>query len=344
VLGLDRFVPPHAFGSSHGRTRIIRQAYFEDPLYVPMVQRAYALWHELERLSGRELMRITGGLMIGPRDGALVDGALRSAQRHQLAHRLLSAAQVRERFPALQPHEPMVAVWEPDAGMLFPEACIEAHLALARSSGATLRMGEPVSAWATDGDGVQVSTAHGDYRAGRLLLCAGAWMPSLLPTLQPMLTVERQVMYWFTPREPAALFTSEACPIHLWEVAPGRYFYGLPDVGDGVKMAMHHGGERCDPDSLRREVDPAELADIRAMARRHVPLADGALRETAVCMYTNTPDEHFRIDWHPLHPQVLVASACSGHGFKFASAIGEMLEQRLSGHMPEFDLQVFRWR
>jgi sarcosine oxidase len=344
VLGLDRFTPPHRFGSSHGRTRIIRQAYFEDPLYVPMVQRAAMLWSQLEQLSGQVLMRRTGGLMIGPRDGVLVDGALRSALQHGLAHRLLSAAEVRRSYPALQPTDDMVAVWEPDAGMLFPEAIIDAHLSLARAARATLHFDEPVSGWRSDAGAVRVSGAQRDYHARWLLLCAGAWLPSLLPAVQPLLSVERQVMYWFTPIDRPALFTAEACPIHLWEVEPQRYFYGLPDVGDGVKIAMHHGGERCEAHTLRREVDPAEVQAIRAIAQRHVPLAAGTLRDAAVCMYTNTPDEHFRIGRHPQHAQVLVASACSGHGFKFASCIGEMLEQQVSGRESPFDSALLRWR
>jgi sarcosine oxidase len=340
VLGLDRFTPPHALGSSHGHTRIIRQAYFEHPLYVPLVQRAYELWAELERQSGQALLRITGGLMIGRRDSVLVEGAVHSAQEHRLAHELLTPAQVRSRFPALRPDDDMVAVWEPHAGILCPEACTEAHLRQAALSRASLRYGETVSAWHADGDGVRVLTDQGDYRAGQLLLTAGAWMTSLLPGLNLPLSVERQVLYWFTPRD-AAVFAPERCPIHLWEVSPGRFFYGFPDTGDGVKVAMHHGGEATTADGLRREVGDDEVAAIREMARRFVPLADGELRTTAVCMYTNTPDDHFWIDRHPQHAQVLIASACSGHGFKFSSAIGELLSQLLTGRQPGFDLRVF---
>src|ERR1051326_8689743 len=183
VLGLDRFTPPHTFGSSHGQTRIIREAYFEHPVYVPMVQRAYELWVELATRSRTELFRQTGGLMIGPPESVVVSGARRSADTHRLPHEILSAHEIRRRFPALRPSEDMMAVLEPRAGILFPERCIAAHLALAGEHGATLRCAEPVVRWGPDGDGVHVSTAKGEYRAGQLILSAGAWINSLLPGL-----------------------------------------------------------------------------------------------------------------------------------------------------------------
>ena len=344
VLGLDRFTPPHSFGSSHGQTRIIREAYFEHPMYVPLVQRAYQLWDELEDSSGRELLRITGGLMIGRPDGVLVSGARRSAEQHRLGHELLTAAEVLARFPALRPADDMVALWEPRAGILFPEACVGAHLALAQASGATLRYDEPLMSWRSEGDGVRVVTDHGEYRAGQVLLTAGGWIQSLVPELNLPFTVERQAVYWFAPRIDPAIFAPARCPIHLWEAAPGEFFYGFPDLGDGVKVARHHAGEAADPERLRREVSDAEVAAMRELVRRFLPDADGALRSTSVCMYTNTPDEHFWIDRHPVHPQVLIASPCSGHGFKFSTVIGEVLAELLDNGQSRFDLSLFRRR
>ncbi|MEO7851222.1 MAG: N-methyl-L-tryptophan oxidase [Rubrivivax sp.] len=346
VLGLERFGAAHALGSSQGRSRIIRQAYFEHPLYVPLVQRAQLLWRQLELQSGRSLLRTTGALMIGRPDSVLVEGALRSAREHRLQHALLTAAEVHSRFPALHPTADQVALWEADAGVLDPQACIEAHLQLAASHGAALRFDEALSAWQADGDGVRLHTTQGEYRADQLLFCAGAWMPSLLPELDLRLSVERQVTYWFTPQEPA-LFTPAACPVHMWQLASGEFFYGLPDSGDGVKVGLHHGGEITQAETLRRDVGDDEVAAMRALLRRLMPLADAQPHEATVCMYTNTPDEHFLIDRHPAHAQVLIASACSGHGFKFSSCLGELLAQQLTGHAaqaPAFDLSVFARR
>ena len=344
VLGLDRFAPPHSFGSSHGLTRIIREAYFEHPVYVPLVQRAYQLWADLEKESGRNLFRQTGGLMIGPPSGVVVNGARRSAERHQLAHEILSAAQVRERFPALQPTDEMIAVLEPRAGILFPEACIESHLLLAQRHGATLRLNEPISRWEVNGSGVNVATPQAAYHAARLVFTAGGWVQSLLPELNLPFTVERQILFWFDARANASLFGPERCPIHLWEYAPRRFFYGFPDLGDGVKVARHHEGEKTSADSIRREVSSEEAASMREILRRFLPNADGPLRSAVVCMYTNTPDEHFWIDWHPQFSQVLIASPCSGHGFKFSSAIGEAVCDLVMGGKSRLDLSLFRRR
>jgi sarcosine oxidase len=344
VLGLDRFTPPHSFGSSHGQTRIIREAYFEHPLYVPLVRRAYELWAELEHSSGRHLLRITGGLMIGQPDSVLVSGARRSAEQHRLRHELLTAAEVATQFPALRPTDDMVALWEHRAGILFPEACVGAHLEQAQTHGATLRYGEPLVSWRSDGDGVRVVTDRGEYRAGQLLLAAGSWIRSLVPELNLPFTVERQVLYWFAPRADPGSFAPARCPVHLWEAGPRNFFYGFPDLGDGVKVGRHHAGEVADPDRLRREVDDSEVAAMRELMVRFLPDADGALRSTAVCMYTNTPDEHFWIDRHPEHAQVLIASPCSGHGFKFSSVIGEVLAELLISGKSRYDLSPFRWR
>jgi sarcosine oxidase len=340
ALGLDRFAPPHSSGSSHGKTRIIREAYFEHPLYVPLVQRAYELWAELERQTGRSLLRQTGGLMIGRPDGAVASGARRSAEVHRLRHEILAATEVRRRFPGLQPNDEMVAVWEPRAGILFPEACIEAHLGLARKHGAELRMDEPALCWKPDGDGVRVFTAKDEYLADQLLLTAGGWIQALLPDLQLPFVVERQVQFWFEPTNPE-WFQPGRCPIHIWEHEPGRHFYGFPDLGEGVKVAGHHEGEAVDPDSISREVTPQEVETMRRLVRRFLPGADGPLRSAVVCMYTNTPDHHFFIDRHTAHPQVLIASPCSGHGFKFSSAIGEVLANLLTGEPCGFDLSLF---
>jgi sarcosine oxidase len=342
VLGLDRYSPPHTLGSSHGQTRIIREAYFEDPLYVPLVQRAYELWAELEREAGRKLFQQTGGLMIGRPQGMVVSGAKRSALEHKLSYEVLSSAQVSRRFPALRPDEEMAAVWEPRAGILFPEACVESHLALARKHGAVLGLDEVVLDWKPDGTGILVKTVKGEYRAGALILAVGAWAPSLLAELSLPLKVERQVLYWFRPRTETNIFRPENCPIYLWEYAHNRTFYGFPDLGEGVKVARHHEGKEADPNNVFREVVPEEIEAMRELVRRFLPEADGALNSATVCLYTNTPDHHFLIDKHPAHSQVVIASPCSGHGFKFSSAIGEVSADLALEGKSRFDLSLFR--
>lgn len=344
VIGFDRFTPPHAFGSSHGDSRIIREAYFEDPVYVPMVQRAFDLWHELERLSGTALLRQTGGLMIGSSDSALVEGARRSAVVHGLRHSTLSAGDIHARFPALNPEPEMIGIWEPRAGVLAPEACVAAHLEQAQRHGAMLQFGESVTRWQSKAGHVSVVTKLGEYRARRLVISAGAWVSSLLPGMTLPFRVERQVLHWFEPVGEVDAFTPERCPVHLWQFDGNRFFYGFPDKGAGVKVAFHHGGQSTTVEELRREVTVADVEEVRAAVRRFVPLADGPIRRSVVCMYTNTPDEHFWIDAHPESPDVLVASACSGHGFKFAPVIGEILGDLVEGSQPRFDLSRFRWR
>ena len=341
VLGLDRFSPPHARGSSAGRTRIIREAYFENPAYVPLVQRAYELWDALAADTGRTLRLATGGLMIGNPEGALVTGAYASARIHALAHEVLEPAEIARRFPALAPGPTDVAIWEPRAGVLFPEACIAAHLEQAASAGAELVVDEPVLSWSAGAGQVEVRTAAGRYRAAHLIVAAGAWAREFLPRLDLPLVVQRQTLFWFRPAAHAAHFLPERFPIFIWEDEPGRFIYGFPELGDGVKIARHQEGETTDPDAVRREVPDAEAEPLRAVIRRLIPDADGPLLEREVCLYTNTPDGHFVLDVHPEHPEVLIASPCSGHGFKFASALGEVMADLVTGAKPRFDLELF---
>jgi sarcosine oxidase len=339
LVGLDRFAPPHRLGSSHGRSRIIREAYYEQPAYVPLVQRSYDLWAELERESGRPLLRLTGGLMAGPADGVLVRGARRSAAAHGLACEDLSVPEIRKRFPAFAPDAGMVGVFEPRAGVLFPEAGIEAALAGAAASGADLRVDEEAQEWRAESGAVHVQTARGSFSAGTLVLAAGAWLPRLVPGLP--LTVERQVLHWFEPLRDHRLLAPEVCPIALWEVEGGRIFYTIPDLGDGVKAAIHYGGEVTDAERVRRDVTPEDEAAVRSLLERLVPGAAGRRRESSVCLYTNTPDRHFLIDRHPEHPQVLLVSPCSGHGFKFAPVVGEIVADLVTEGASRFDLRPF---
>jgi sarcosine oxidase len=341
VLGLDRYAPPHARGSTHSRTRIIREAYFEHPAYVPLVQRAEQLWSELEREVDEPLYVRTDGLMIGPERGTLVAGARASAEQHHLPYELLTAAEVRRRFPALAPSDDAVALREPHAGVLFPEACVRTLLSCAARFGADLRTNEPMLSWRVERGAVHVVTAMGENVADHLVLALGPWLPEYLNGAQIPLTVERQMQHWFSPRANAERFTAQHLPIALWET--DRLFYTLPDFGDGIKIAIHHDGEITDPHRVRRTINEDEDATARALVERYLPDASGELRDRAVCLYTNTTDGHFLIDLHPVHPQILIVSACSGHGFKFATAIGEIVAQMLLGERRE-DLELFKYR
>lgn len=344
VIGLDRFAPPHGLGSSHGDSRIIREAYFEHPSYVPFVRRAYLLWEEIERESGRGLLSRTGGLMIGPRDGALVTGALLSATTHGLPHELLDAKEISRRVPAFRPHADWMGVWEPNDGVLRPEAGIAAMLGTAARHGARLHTNEPAIAWRAHGEGVAVTTARGAYHAAACVLAAGAWMPRLLPDLP--LTVARQLLFWFEPVGARNAHDAGLCPISIWEYGDERFFYSFPRSEQGVKVAIHGRGSLADPDHLDREVRPEEVAEVRALLHEYMPFASGPLTASVACMYTNTPDGHFVLDRHPEHAQTLIVSACSGHGFKFAPVVGEAVADLLVEGRTRHDLSRFgarRW-
>jgi sarcosine oxidase len=342
ALGIDQFEPPHTLGSTHGRTRIIREAYFEHPLYVPLVRRAYELWDELERESGRTLFHRTGGLMIGTADGIIVAGSRRSAEEHAVPHEMLTAAEVRRRWPAFDPPDDHVALFELRAGLLLPEQCVQTYLELATRQGATVRTGERVLAWRPDSDGVSVTTSAASYRAARVVFTAGAWLTELVADVALPLAVERQMFHWFAPASSPELHAAARCPLALWEFERERALATFPDLGDGVKVGIHHEGEITDPAGVRRSTTPEEDADVCALLSRLMPRAAGAQREARVCLYTNTPDHDFVIDAHPAHPGVLLVSPCSGHGFKFASAIGEIAADIATRGASAFDLSPFR--
>ncbi len=328
VLGLERFSPAHDRGSSHGRSRIIRQAYFEGPEYVPLLLRAYELWEELERETGSELMTLTGGLMLGRREGELVPGSVASADEHDLPYEMLEAGEIRRRFPAFSPDPETVALFETRAGFVRPEETVKAHLDRAASLGAELRFEEPVLSWEASGEGVRVETPGGSYEAGRLVVSPGAWAPRLLAELGLPLEVTRQVMYWFEPRGDMGLFSPERFPTFIWEPDDGNMFYGFPVQDDdrGVKAAFYRAdGVPTDPETIDRTVSEEEAAFLRGYLAEHIPDLAGRCLDAKACMYTNTPDEHFVISAHPDHPQVFIACGFSGHGYKFCSVVGEIL-------------------
>jgi sarcosine oxidase len=339
VLGLEAFTRAHDLGSSGGLTRIIRLAYFEHPAYVPMLRAAWELWPQVAADAGAELLLHTGGLYCGRAGSTVLEGSLRSAREHDLPHELLDAAEAHRRFPALNLDDDMQALHEPLAGLLFPEKCIDAHLALAERHGATLRFGERATAWRGDGDGVEVTTDAGTYRADRLVIAAGAWLPKLTPELRLPLAVERNPLFWFEPKADADLLGPDRLPVWIIELDEEHAFYGFPALpGQGFKAARHHGGLAADPDTLDREVHPSDEAPVRAFLERYLPAANGRRLDAKVCMYTNTPDYDFIVDFHPANERVIVLSPCSGHGFKFSSVIGVIAADLAIDGRTDFDI------
>ena len=342
VVGIDRFSPPHALGSSHGRSRMIREAYYEHPLYVPLVQRAFALWGELERAAGdRPFFMRTGGLMIGEASGALVSGTLASATAHHLQHEVIEARDLHRRYPAFAPLDEMVGVLEHRAGILLPEPIIQAHLELAEHHGATLLRDVQVHGWDRTADGIEIRTGGETIVARQVVVAAGPWTGQLLADLALPLAVERQVIHWFDPVRFPEYFEPQRMPVSIWELENGTLFYTKPDLGDGVKIGIHHSGLTANADAVDRTISEAEDALIYDLLRRFVPFAKGHMRERAVCLYTNTPDAHFVVDRHPSAPEVLVLSPYSGHGFKFASVLGEIAADLVTTGSSAFDLSPF---
>jgi sarcosine oxidase len=345
VLGLEQFTSGHDRGSSHGRSRIIRQAYFEDPAYVPLVLRSYDLWRRLEEDSGERLLTVTGGLMIGRPDSELVSGARRSAELHGLDHDILDAADLARRHPLLRPAADDVALFEPHAGFVDPERAVIAHNRVAQSAGADLLFDEPILDWGADGEHVWVRTAKARYEAGHLVLAAGAWMPQLSALRSVELVVTRQVLCWFDPPAGVEPFRPERFPVYIWELDAERTFYGFPNQDGppgGVKVAFFHRDERADPDDLDRAVPAADVATLLDVVRAKVPAAAGELLAAIVCMYTLTSDHHFLIDSHPACANVTLASPCSGHGFKFTPVIGEILADLALDGKTAHPIDLFR--
>ena len=332
VLGLERFDIPHAMGSSHGVTRIIRLPYYEDPAYVPLLRRAYELWREAERATGESLLILTGSLDGGPEDGDVFAGALASARLHGLAHEVLTGAEVNERFPGYRLPPALRAVFQPDGGLVASERAIVAHVRAAQAEGAEIHARERVLGWdAGRGGGVSVTTDKGRYEAGRLVLTAGAWAAELARPLAGLAVPERQVLAWLQPHRPE-WFGPDRFPVFNLQVEEGRY-YGLPVYEvPGFKFGRyHHQGETGAADTLLREPDAADEALLRGFGERYFPEGSGPTMALRACMFTNTPDEHFILDHHPGCPQVVVASPCSGHGYKFCSVIGEILADLATG-------------
>lgn len=333
VLGLERFDIPHNMGSSHGISRIIRMPYYEDPAYVPLLRRAYELWGEIEATTGEELLVITGSIDASPEDDALFQGALNSARLHDLPHEVLTGGEVNARYPGYRLPSSHRAVFQERGGLIASERAIVAHVRAAQEHGAEIHAREAVLGWEVrpSGDGVVVTTDRGRYEGARLVLAAGAWIGDLEPSLRPVAVPERQVLAWLQPQRPE-LFALDRFPVFNLQVEEGRY-YGFPIYEvPGFKFGRyHHRGETSRADDVRREPDAEDERLLRAFSQRYFPEGSGATMALRSCMFTNTPDEHFILDRHPAHEQVVLVSPCSGHGYKFCSVIGEIIADLASG-------------
>ena len=327
VLGIEQFTPPHDKGSSHGDTRMIRQAYWESPDYIPLVLRAYELWEKLEHVAGTKLLTITGGLILGSASSQLVQGGIAAARAHRIKYSVLSPAEIRARFPAITPLEDDVAVHEELAGYLFPEECIRAQLKLAAQSGAELHFDEKVVKWNAQPGRVEVTTERAVYEAERLVIAAGPWASHALRNLLP-LRVTRQVMTWVQPVGGVNPFLPGRFPVFLCDSPDGLPGYGFPAVAGssgGVKAAIHGSDIECTPDTIDRVIHEVDCGEVKRRLTPRFPALNGEVLKAATCMYTMTPDEHFIIGLHPHFPSVSIACGFSGHGFKFSPVVGEIL-------------------
>jgi monomeric sarcosine oxidase len=326
VLGIDRFHIGHDRGSSHGQTRVIRQAYFEHPSYVPLCIASYRGWRELEQRVGEQLLFQVGLLEIGPADGVVVPGVLRAAEFHGLAVDELGRREARRRFPQFALPQGARTVFEAAAGYLLVERCVIAHAHAAADLGAECHTDETVRSWRAEDGSVEVTTERSTYHAQRLVIAAGPWSTRLLADLGLSITVRKKHLYWFAD-DSDAYRLEPRCPVFLYEEVEG-VFYGFPAIDSrGVKVGEHTGGAIVvgDPAMEHRELDPQDQARVESFVARSLPRLSQRLMDHTVCFYSMSPDEHFWIDRHPEYPQVAIAAGLSGHGFKFAPVLGEVL-------------------
>lgn len=338
VLGFDSHPARHRHGSSHGETRLVRQAYFEGKDYVPLARRAWSLWKELERAAGTHLLTQSGVLVAGPEADPrrMVDRVVGAAREFDLPYEMLGSDKIRERFPGFSLPAAWDAVLEPVAGYVNPELAIEAHCRLAEEAGASLMRNETVEQidWA---GGVKVKTNRGTYSADKLIIAVGPWAPEFLKEARLPLVARRKVVAHFDPIETGAL-GPDKFPGFFLSLDSGE-FYGFPyQQGQGVKIARHDGGDNCTPGTIDRAVSDSETDELRGVLNDYVPAASGRLRDAYTCMYTMTPDQHFVVDAHPNHADCWIATGCSGHAFKFTSVLGEVLADMAVGASPKCDI------
>jgi sarcosine oxidase len=341
VLALEQFALGHDRGSSHGHTRIIRKAYYEHPDYVPLVCRAFERWYDLEQRQGLHLLNECPCLSIGRSESAMIAGVRASAAQHRLPVETLSASELRQRYPAFRFGEDYVGVLERSAGFLYVEDCVQAHVCEAVRLGATIRDNEPVISWQADEREVTVQTAENRYTAARLVITAGPWAGQLLARQGAFLRVMRQVVQWFGTHDDR-LFRRDVFPLYIADTPQG-HFYGFPVLNAyGAKVAQHYGApELTYASEIERAIKPEDEENARAFLREYLPMIDGPCRRASVCIYTLTPDRHFVIDLHTDHANVALAVGFSGHGFKFAPVVGEILADLADSGRTDLPIGMF---
>jgi sarcosine oxidase len=332
VLALEQFNLLHSLGSSHGQSRLIRLAYYEHPDYVPLLKRAHELWREMQAKQG-DIFRQSGVIYLGPPSSPLISGSEASARKYDIPHEMLDRRELRARFPQFEVPEDYLGMFEPAAGILRPESILHHYLSAALSTGVQIHACEPVTSWQATASSVTIETAKATYTAKHLIFCSGAWTGAIVQDLGVTLKVTRQLSAWFWPRSPE-LFAPDRTASWAIDNGAGGLFYGFPMLPGypGVKIAIHAPGAEVSPGQVTRSFLPGDDVEIRAAIRQYLPAAEGPLLASTVCLYTNSPESHFIVDRHPRHERVTIAAGFSGHGFKFASVMGEILaDLALSG-------------
>lgn len=356
VLGIDRYDPPHELGSSHAETRVTRLAVGEGEQYLPFVKRSHEIWRELEAETGESLLHQSGSCIITTRDAAdetrwkdFVVATADVANAGGIDFRLLEPAELRLEQPAILVRDEDRVGIEPTGGVVMAERAVGLQLSLARTEGAEVRMNEPVIAVDPDDDGVTVTTGQGAYRADRVVLSTGAWMPEITsPTDSAELTVTRQVVFWFEV-EDMSVFSTDRFPTIIWVGDSIDDYIGVfpipPDGTRGIKVLGEQFAKPTDADSVDRTVGAEEIASFheRLIVPRLAGVTPNCLR-AAVCLYTNTPDDHFLIDTDPRSERIIAMSPCSGHGFKHSTGLGEAVAQLVATGSSDLDLSPFKRR
>lgn len=346
VAGIDRFSPPHNMGSTHGHTRAIRKAYFEHPDYVPLLERCYDLWRELELEAQINLLTLSGILEIGPANGILIDGVKESADLHNLEVDFLTGADVMKRFPGVVVPEGYKAAFESEGGYLFVEQCVESYLSLARSQGASLFTNTTLLGWKQIGDSIRLETTRGVIECGGLVVAGGPWSSSILGSISELqLSLYRKHMYWYANTDQRYL-ASSGLPVFAFELtssASTRIYYGFPQLNQqGVKIAEHTRGVLIDqPESTDGDTDPF-VGETEEFLANFLPGVSSDLVSAQSCIYSMSHDENFYVDIHPEYDNVVYAAGLSGHGFKFAPVLGEILTDLVTGTTPAQNIDFLR--